>query len=117
MSLTQLTIIAYMVDDIGGEKSYTWLGIANSLATAAISPATGAISDLIGRRYVLLCGSALVVAGMVIVGLAGRMDGNRGDGHRWSRRCICRISWLGRGCRTRASQESGDISWDSVSSC
>src|SRR5438045_9141728 len=74
MSLTQLTIIAYMVDDIGGEKSYTWLGIANSLATAAIAPATGAISDLIGRRYVLLCGSALVIIGMFIVGLAGRMD-------------------------------------------
>jgi MFS family permease len=29
---------------------------------------------LIGRRYILLSGSALVIAGMIIVGLAGRMD-------------------------------------------
>ena len=29
---------------------------------------------MIGRRYVLLSGSALVIIGMIIVGLAGRMD-------------------------------------------
>lgn len=63
-----------MVNDIGGETSYAWLGIANFLATAAVAPATGTISDLIGRRYVLLSGSALVIIGMIIVGLAGRMD-------------------------------------------
>ena len=29
---------------------------------------------MIGRRYVLLSGGALVITGMIIVGLAGRMD-------------------------------------------
>lgn len=60
--------------DIGGEGSYAWLAIANTLSLAAVAPFAGAISDLIGRRYVALAGAGLVCIGMVITGTAQRMD-------------------------------------------
>jgi MFS family permease len=50
------------------------LGTASTVATAAIAPFGGAISDLIGRRYVALLGSSLITLGMIIVGTAQRMD-------------------------------------------
>jgi MFS family permease len=67
-------IVAYVVADIGGETSEAWLGTASTVATAAIAPFAGAISDLIGRRYVALLGSALIIIGMIVVGTARRMD-------------------------------------------
>lgn len=66
--------IAYTVADIGGAPSKAWLAIANTLALAAIAPFAGAISDLMGRRYVSMLGAFLVVIGMIIVGTAHRMD-------------------------------------------
>jgi MFS family permease len=66
--------VAYTVADIGGSTSYAWLAIANTLSLAAIAPFAGAISDLIGRRYVALLGAAFVCIGMIIVGTAKRMD-------------------------------------------
>jgi MFS family permease len=62
------------VADIGGSGSYAWLAIANTLALAAVAPFAGAISDLIGRRYVALIGAALVVIGMIVVGTAQQMS-------------------------------------------
>lgn len=67
-------IKAYIVADIGGAQSEAWLGTASTVATAAIAPFAGAISDLIGRRYVALLGSALIIIGMIVVGTAQRMD-------------------------------------------
>jgi MFS family permease len=69
-----LTWIAYIIDDIGGQSNYAWLGIANSIAAAAVFPATGALSDMIGRRSIALCGAALIVIGMTIVGSSGRIE-------------------------------------------
>ena len=65
---------AYVVADIGGAKSEAWLGTASTVATAAVAPFAGALSDLIGRRYVALSGSALIIIGMIVVGTAQRMD-------------------------------------------
>ena len=39
-----------------------------------MAPFAGAISDLIGRRYVALLGALFVCIGMIIVGTAHRMD-------------------------------------------
>jgi MFS family permease len=69
-----LTDLAYTVAEIGGTTSYAWLAIANTLALAAVAPFVGAISDLIGRRYVALLGALLVVIGMIIVGTAHRIN-------------------------------------------
>lgn len=66
--------VEYTVADIGGTTNYAWLAIANTLALAATAPFAGAISDLIGRRYVALLGALFVVIGMIVVGTAHRMD-------------------------------------------
>jgi MFS family permease len=47
--------------------------MANTLSTAATAPFAGAISDLLGRRYVALLGSGLVIIGVSITGSAQRM--------------------------------------------
>jgi MFS family permease len=72
--VTRLIGVAYTVADIGGQPSQAWLAIANTLALAAVAPFAGAISDLIGRRYVALLGAGLVVVGMIVVGTAHRMN-------------------------------------------
>jgi MFS family permease len=74
MSRLMLIRVGYTVADIGGMSSQAWLAIANTLALAATAPFAGAISDLIGRRYVALLGAGLVVIGMIVVGTAHRMD-------------------------------------------
>jgi MFS family permease len=65
--------LGYTVADIGGAKSIAWLGTASTVATAAIAPFGGAISDLIGRRYVGLVGSAFLCIGLIVIGTAKRM--------------------------------------------
>jgi len=65
---------AYTVADIGGATSFAWLAIANTLSLAAVAPFAGAISDLIGRRYVALLGALFVCIGMIIIGTAHRME-------------------------------------------
>lgn len=64
----------YIESEIGGKESIAWVGMANTLATAATAPFAGAISDLIGRRYVSLLGLVFVMTGMIIVGTARRID-------------------------------------------
>jgi len=65
---------AFTVADIGGANSVAWLGTASTVATAAVAPFAGAISDLVGRRYVALSGSVLIMTGMLVIGTAERMD-------------------------------------------
>jgi MFS family permease len=48
--------------------------MVNGLAFAAVAPFAGALSDLIGRRYVAVCGAVSIVAGMIVVGTAERID-------------------------------------------
>jgi MFS family permease len=48
--------------------------MSNTLATAAAVPFAGAISDLLGRRYVALLGAGLVIIGSIIVGVAQRVE-------------------------------------------
>src|SRR5271170_1261564 len=51
-----------------------WLGTASSLAAAAIAPIVGSMSDLLGRRYFGICGSLLIMIGMIIVGVARSIE-------------------------------------------
>lgn len=67
-------ILAYIIEDIGGESSFAWIGMANTLATAAVAPFVGAISDLIGHRYVGLLGSILVIMGLITIGVAQTIE-------------------------------------------
>lgn len=67
-------MVAYMVEDIGGQGSEAWVAISYTLSLAAICPFAGAVSDLMGRRYASLLGAGLVVVGMIIVGTAHRIN-------------------------------------------
>ena len=48
--------------------------LANLLALAGICPFVGSLSDLLGRRYVALFGSFLVMLGMIVCSTAHTMN-------------------------------------------
>lgn len=48
--------------------------LANLLALAAVCPFTGALSDLIGRRYVAILGAILIMTGMITASTAHTMN-------------------------------------------
>jgi MFS family permease len=48
--------------------------LANLLALAAICPFVGALSDLIGRRYVAMIGAGFIVLGMIVCSTAHTMN-------------------------------------------
>jgi MFS family permease len=63
----------YVYRDIGGVDIWSWYVIANLFAMASVCPFFGSVADLIGRRYVALLGSLLVVIGMIVCSTARRM--------------------------------------------
>lgn len=63
----------YIYADIGGVDRWIWFVLAYLLALAAMCPFVGSISDLIGRRWVALGGSGLLVIAMIICGTAKSM--------------------------------------------
>lgn len=73
-TLTVKTNLAFIEAEIGGQMSAAWIGMANTLATAATAPFAGAICDLIGRRQVSLLGLVFIFVGMTVMGTAQRMD-------------------------------------------
>lgn len=60
--------------DLGGLDRWIWFVLAYLLALAATCPFVGSIADLIGRRYVALVGSGLLVVAMVICSTAKNME-------------------------------------------
>ncbi|XMA13210.1 hypothetical protein WAI453_006001 [Rhynchosporium graminicola] len=51
-----------------------WFILANLLALAGIFPFVGSLSDLLGRQYVALAGSLLVMLGMIVLSMAKIMN-------------------------------------------
>jgi MFS family permease len=64
----------YIYGDIGGADRWIWFVLANLLALAAICPFVGALSDLLGRRYVAMLGSVLVMVGCIVCATAKVMN-------------------------------------------
>lgn len=54
--------------------SWIWFVLANLLALAGVCPFVGSLSDLLGRRYVALFGSFLVILGMIVSSTAKIMN-------------------------------------------
>jgi MFS family permease len=48
--------------------------LVHSLAFAAVAPFAGHVSDLVGRRYIALGATALIIVGMVVVGTAHEFE-------------------------------------------
>jgi MFS family permease len=64
----------YIYGELGGSDRWVWFVLANLLALAAVCPFVGALSDLIGRRYVALTGAAFIVLGMIVCSTAHTMN-------------------------------------------
>src|ERR1700753_4069926 len=75
-------ILAYLLggiapliySEIGGFDRWIWFVLAYLLSLASICPFVGSLSDLIGRRYVALLGSCLLIIAMIITGTAHNMN-------------------------------------------
>jgi MFS family permease len=64
----------YIYGDLGGSDRWVWFVLANLLALAAVCPFVGALSDLIGRRYVAITGASFIILGMIISSTAHTMN-------------------------------------------
>jgi MFS family permease len=72
--LSLVNCSANTYNDIGGFAIRTWLPLVHSLAFAAVAPFAGHVSDLVGRRYIALGATTLIIIGMVVFGTAHAMD-------------------------------------------
>jgi EmrB/QacA subfamily drug resistance transporter len=67
------TAVPTIVSDLGGYTQFPWLFSAYLLTQAATVPIYGRLSDMFGRRPILLVGIGLFLVGSVLCGLAWSM--------------------------------------------
>lgn len=63
--------ISYIVADLPPNPNYAWITVAWPFGASIIVSIGGRLSDIFGRRYFMLCGSALGIVGC-IVGATGQ---------------------------------------------
>lgn len=59
---------------LGGVDRWIWMILGNLLALAAVCPFVGALSDLLGRRYVAIMGACFIIIGMIVCSTANSMN-------------------------------------------
>jgi MFS family permease len=64
----------YIYSEIGGVDRWIWFILAYLIALAGVCPFVGSLSDLLGRRYVALIGSMLIIVGTIVSSTAHRMN-------------------------------------------
>ncbi len=67
------TALPRIVTDLDGNALYTWAFTAYLLTATASGPIYGKLSDLFGRRPVLLVAVAILMVGSLLAGLTGEM--------------------------------------------
>lgn len=67
------TAVPQVVDSLGGFTQFPWLFSIYLLTTAVTVPLYGKLSDLVGRKPVMLVGIVLFLAGSVLCGFAWSM--------------------------------------------
>ncbi|MCD4851209.1 MFS transporter [Arthrobacter sp. AK01] len=67
------TAVPSIVDDIGGFSSFPWLFSAYLLAQAVSVPVYAKLSDVLGRKPVILLGIGLFLLGSILCGVAWSM--------------------------------------------
>lgn len=74
LAALDVTIVTTALPTIAGyfhaSSSYTWVGSAYLLGTAAAAPIWGKLSDIYGRKPTLLAANALFFVGSLIAGLS-----------------------------------------------
>lgn len=63
----------YIYRELGGLDRWVWFVLGGLLALGAVCPFVGSMSDLMGRRYVALLGSGLLVISTVLAASAQSM--------------------------------------------
>ncbi|WP_255768723.1 MDR family MFS transporter [Pseudarthrobacter sulfonivorans] len=67
------TAVPSIVADVGGFSSFPWLFSAYLLAQAVSVPIYGKLSDMVGRKPIILAGIGLFLLGSVLCGIAWSM--------------------------------------------
>ncbi len=67
------TAVPSIVRDVGGFESFPWLFSAYLLAQAVSVPIYGKLSDMVGRKPIILAGIGLFLLGSVLCGIAWSM--------------------------------------------
>ncbi|RDX56815.1 MFS amino acid permease [Lentinus brumalis] len=67
------TALPTIVAKLGGGKDYSWVGSAYLLASSALSPIYGKLSDIIGRKPILFASIAIFLFGSALCGAAQNM--------------------------------------------
>lgn len=67
------TAMATIVGELGGLRSYTWIGTSYLLTTTAATPLFGKLSDVYGRRLLFQVAIAVFMLGSLACGLAQDM--------------------------------------------
>jgi MFS family permease len=62
--------LEYVVADIGGASTSSWLPIAYTLSAAVPIPFCGYLQDIFGRRPIALASTALLIVGAIVMGTA-----------------------------------------------
>ncbi len=73
MTLTA-TAIPRIVTDLGGFSQYTWVQTAYIITESISLPLSGKLSDLFGRKWVLIIGMMVFVLGTLLCGFAQSMN-------------------------------------------
>ncbi|MEP6710229.1 MAG: MDR family MFS transporter [Candidatus Saccharibacteria bacterium] len=68
------TALGRIVEDFNAFDSLSWIVTAYLLTTTITVPIAGKLSDLFGRRILLLIGVAIFAAGSLLSGIAGNVD-------------------------------------------
>lgn len=67
------TAVPSIVGDVGGFTSFPWLFSAYLLAQAISVPVYAKLSDMVGRKPIILCGIGLFLLGSILCGVAWSM--------------------------------------------
>jgi len=68
------TALPQVVADLGGFDRFAWVFTAYMLASTALIPIMGKLSDMFGRKWVLIGGAFLFMLGSVLCGTASTMN-------------------------------------------
>src|SRR5690349_556499 len=68
------TAMPKIIADLQGFDRYSWVVNAYLLATTTMIPLVGKLSDLFGRKWFLILGVMLFLAGSMLAGMSQTMD-------------------------------------------